>query len=64
MTMKTKLRLPSPTSFICRLWRWLPSLEEREGVDFMYSTKDFSLSGWKPSDDMVVVMGRDEVGRA
>lgn len=53
-TMKTKLRLPSPTSLICKSSSCLPSWEEREGVAFMYSTNDFSSSGRKLSDDPIL----------
>lgn len=51
-TMKTKLRLPSPTSLITRSSYLSPSLEEREGVAFMYSTRDFSFSGLNSSNDI------------
>ncbi|MCI40484.1 hypothetical protein A2U01_0061717, partial [Trifolium medium] len=44
-TMKTKLRLPSPTSLTDMSEKLLPSLDEREGIDFMYSMSVFSLRG-------------------
>lgn len=46
-TMKTKLRFPSPTSLTVKSEKLLASLDEREGTDFMYSIRDFSLSGRK-----------------
>jgi hypothetical protein len=44
-TMKTRLRLPSPTSLTDMLEKLLPSLDERTGTVFMYSISVFSLSG-------------------
>jgi hypothetical protein len=44
-TMKTKLRLPSPTSLTDMSEKLLPSFDEREGIDFMYSMSVFSFKG-------------------
>lgn len=44
-TMKTKLRLPSPTSLMVKLSKLLASLEESAGTDFMYWIRDCSSSG-------------------
>lgn len=52
-TMKTKLRLPSPTSLTDKSSRLSASLEERAGTDFMYSMRDVSSSGRNSEKDMV-----------
>lgn len=44
-TMKTRLRLPSPTSLTDMLEKLLSSLDERTGMVFMYLISVFSLSG-------------------
>ena len=61
-TMKTKLRLPSPTSLTDKLSKLLPILEERAGTDFMYSISDFSSSG-RNSEKAIVGSGVVVVGR-
>jgi hypothetical protein len=43
--MKTRLRFPSPTSLTDKLEKSLFSLDEREGMFFMYSMSVLSLSG-------------------
>lgn len=44
-TMKTKLRLPSPTSLTDKSEKLLASLDESAGMDFMYSMSVFSFRG-------------------
>jgi len=52
-TMKTKLRLPSPTSLTDKSSKLSASLEERAGTDFMYSMRNLSSSGRNSDKDMV-----------
>lgn len=52
--MKTKLRLPSPTSLTEMSEKLLLSLDESAGMDFMYSMSVFSFNGWNSEKlDMV-----------
>ena len=44
-TMKTKLRLPSPTSLTDKSEKLLASLDDSAGMDFMYSISVVSFRG-------------------
>lgn len=59
-TMKTKLRLPSPTSLMDKWSKLSASLEEREGTDLMYSMRDFSSSGRNSEKVIVASDGAQE----
>lgn len=58
--MKTKLRLPSPTSLTDRSEKLLPRMEERAGTALMYSIRDLSSSG--RNSEKAIVTGGDSGG--